>query len=73
VVAGVVNVGNDAVVSANSLLVRDAPARGVMIGVPARLVSRQGSFTQITYRTMESDDERKLALADLETDSKPAP
>jgi serine O-acetyltransferase len=73
VVAGGVTVGNDAVVSANSLLVRDAPARGVMIGVPARLVSRQGSFTQITYRTMESDDERKLALADLETDSKPAP
>ena len=42
-----------------------------MIGVPARLVSRQGSFTQITYRNMESDDERKLALADLEAGPEP--
>ena len=72
VVAGGVEIGNDAVVGANSLLVRDVPARGVMVGVPARLVSRQGSFTQIEYRDMESDDERKLALADLDTDPEPA-
>jgi serine O-acetyltransferase len=63
VIAGGVTVADDAVVAANSLLVRDVPPRGVMIGVPARLVSRQGSFTQITYRDMDSDDERKIAMA----------
>lgn len=66
VIAGEVTVGNDASVGANSLLVRDAPPRGVMLGVPARMVSRQGSFTQIRYRDMDTDDERIAALADLE-------
>jgi serine O-acetyltransferase len=63
VIAGGVTVGDDAAVGANSLVVRDVPARSVMLGVPARLVSRQGSFTQVTYREMDNDDERKLALA----------
>lgn len=67
VIAGDATVGNDATVGANSLLVRDVPPRGVMIGVPARLVSRQGSFTLITYRDMDNDDERNAALTDLET------
>jgi serine O-acetyltransferase len=73
VVAGGATIADDAVVGANSLLVRDVPPRGVMIGVPARLVSTRGSFTQITYRDMESDDERKLALAELEAGHEPAP
>ena len=71
VVAGGVDGGNDAVVGAHSQRVRAGPARAGLIGVPARLVSRQGSFTQIEYRDMESDDERKLALADLDTDPEP--
>jgi serine O-acetyltransferase len=63
VIAGNVTVGDDAVVGANSLLVRDVPARGVVIGVPARLVSRKGSFAQVMYRAMDHDDERKAAMA----------
>jgi serine O-acetyltransferase len=62
VIAGGVIVDNDAVVGANSLLVRDVPPRGVMIGVPARLISSDGSFTQIRYRDMYNDDEREVAL-----------
>lgn len=62
VIAGSVTIDDDAVVGANSLLVRDVPARGVMIGVPARLVSRKGSFTQITYRNMREDIARKAAM-----------
>ena len=66
VIAGELTVGDDAVVAANSLLVRDVPPRGVVLGVPARLVSRRGSFAQILYRGMEKDDKRKLALAEQE-------
>jgi serine O-acetyltransferase len=64
VIAGGVTVGDDASVGANSLLARDVPPRGVVVGVPARLVSRQGSFIQIIYRRMQSDDERKAALSE---------
>lgn len=63
VIAGRVTVADDASVGANSLLVRDVPERGVVLGVPARLVSRRGSFEQVIYRRMDADDERKAALA----------
>jgi serine O-acetyltransferase len=66
VIAGELTVGDDAVVGANSLLVRDVPPLGVVLGVPARLVSRRGSFAQILYRGMDNDDKRKLALAERE-------
>jgi serine O-acetyltransferase len=63
VIAGGVTVGDDASVGANSLVVRDVPPRSVVLGVPARLVSKHGSFTQVTYREMDNDRERILALA----------
>lgn len=63
VVAGDVTVGDDAAVGAISLIVRDVPPRGVAVGVPARLVSRRGSFAQVMYRGMETDDDRKASLA----------
>ena len=63
VVAGAITVGDDVAVSANSLVVRDVPPQGVVVGVPARLVSRRGSFAQIMYRGMDNDQERKVALA----------
>jgi serine O-acetyltransferase len=63
VVAGGVTIGDDAVVGANGLVVRDVPPRGVVVGVPARLVSRSGSFAQVLYRGMDTDAERSAALA----------
>jgi serine O-acetyltransferase len=63
VIAGDVTVGDDVAVGANSLVVRDVPPRGVVVGVPARLVSRRGSFAQVMYREMADDDERSVALA----------
>ncbi|MGO8889868.1 MAG: hypothetical protein ACLP8X_15520 [Streptosporangiaceae bacterium] len=73
VVAGDVAIGDDASVGANSLVVRDVPPRGVVLGVPARLVSRRGSFTQVRYREMDNDDERKASLAaDSEAGALPA-
>jgi serine O-acetyltransferase len=70
VIAGDVTVGDDAAVSAISLVVRDVPPRGVVVGVPARLVSRLGSFAQVIYRGMDTDDARRAALA---ADSEPGP
>jgi serine O-acetyltransferase len=71
VIAGGATLGDDVAVGANSLLTRDVPPRGVVLGVPARLISRQGSFAQIVYRDMDSDDERKASLAQLEAGSDP--
>jgi serine O-acetyltransferase len=70
VIAGGIRVGHDASISANSLLVRDVPSRAVMVGVPARLVSRKGSFAQIAYRGMNDDPERLAARGgdDVSTD-----
>ncbi|WP_187366498.1 serine O-acetyltransferase [Trebonia kvetii] len=65
VIAGPVSVGNDASVSANTLVIRDVQPRGVAMGVPAQIVSVKGSFRQVRYRGMEDDAERTAAI--LET------
>ena len=62
VVAGPINVGSDAAVGANSVVLRDVPPRGVVLGVPSRVVSHRGSFAQVYYRGMEDDPERRAAL-----------
>lgn len=72
VVAGGIRIGSDAALSANSLVVRDAPPRAVMVGVPARMVSQAGSFTQIAYRGMDGDPERQAARAAHAADDGPA-
>lgn len=62
VIAGPIRVGSDASVGANSVLLRDVPPRGVVLGVPARVLSYKGSFSQIYYGGMADDPERRLAL-----------
>lgn len=42
-ITGEVTIGDEAVVAANSLVVADVPPAGVVVGVPARLVSTGGS------------------------------
>jgi serine O-acetyltransferase len=58
-----VTVGDDAAVSANSLVVRDVPPAGVVMGVPARVVSRRGGSHPGNVRQMVDDDERNSASA----------
>jgi serine acetyltransferase len=66
VIAGGVTVGDNAAVSANSLVVRDVPPGGVMLGVPARLVSRRGGSGPDDVRENPQGDERNAASADAE-------
>jgi len=63
VIVGDVTLGDDAAVSANSLVVRDVPPGGVVMGVPARLVSRRGGSRPGDVREMVDDDERNGASA----------
>lgn len=69
VIAGPIQVGSDASIGANSVILRDVPPRGVVLGVPARLLSRKGSFTQIYYRGMADDPDRILALEEPATET----
>jgi len=62
VIVGKVRLGDDASVSANSLVARDVTAGGVAIGVPARVVSRMGSFRQVRYYGMDADPDRLAAI-----------
>jgi serine O-acetyltransferase len=43
VVVGSITVGNDAVIGGNSLVNRDVPSHTTVIGVPAKVVSQNGS------------------------------
>jgi serine O-acetyltransferase len=63
VIVGDVTVGDDAFVSANSLVVRDVPPGGVVLGVPARLVSRRSGPSPGDAREMVEDGERNAASA----------
>jgi serine O-acetyltransferase len=63
VIVGDVTVGDDAAVSANSLVVRDVPPGGVVMGVPARLVSRRSGSRPGDVRGMVDGDERNSASA----------
>lgn len=42
-IVGAVRVGDNAAIGANSVVTRDVPDHGVVAGVPAQLISRQGS------------------------------
>ncbi len=43
VIAGKISIGDDAVIAANSLVMGNVAAKAVMMGVPARMVGREGS------------------------------
>jgi serine O-acetyltransferase len=64
IIAGPVTLGHDCVVAGNSLVTRDVPPFGIVMGVPATVVSHKGSFNQVTYRGMTADPSRSAALAE---------
>lgn len=62
VIVGRVTVGDDAVVCAGSVVVRPVPARAVVMGNPARVVSYEGSFEYVFYDGMDVDPARRASL-----------
>ena len=63
-VIGPITVGNDALIGLGAVVTKPVPARGVVAGNPAVLLSRAGSFELIQYAGMENDLERMAALAE---------
>jgi serine O-acetyltransferase len=64
-IVGKVTVGDDAYVFPGSVVTRPVPPRAVVMGYPARIVSRDGSFESIVYDGMDSDPARRASLEDL--------
>lgn len=62
-IVGPIHVGEDAIVGVGAVVIRPVPARGVVAGNPARLLSRDGSFDLITYPGMDQDPDRLASLA----------
>jgi serine O-acetyltransferase len=62
VVVGKITVGEDAMICAGAVVTRPVPARAVVMGNPAKVVSYEGSFDHVVYDGMEDDPERRASL-----------
>lgn len=62
VIVGRITIGDDAVICAGSVVSRPVPARAVVMGNPARVVSYDGSFDYVYYDGMDVDPARRASL-----------
>lgn len=62
VIVGRISIGDDVVVCAGSVVNRSVPARAVVMGNPARVVSYDGSFDYVLYDGMDVDPGRRASL-----------
>jgi len=62
-VLGPIDIGDDVLIGANAVVTRSVPARAVVTGSPARVISMKGSFDLISYDWREHDAERAASLA----------
>ena len=70
-IIGPITIGSDALVAVGAIVTQSVPARGVVAGNPARLLSSRGSFDLIEYPGMECDPYRLAALAKRDHDAAP--
>jgi serine O-acetyltransferase len=61
VIVGRIQVGEDAMVCAGSVVTRDVAPRAVVVGNPARVVSFEGSFDHVVYDGVERDADRQMS------------
>jgi serine acetyltransferase len=62
-IVGPITVGDDAVIGIGAVVVKSVPARAVVAGNPARVLSTGGSFELIRYPGMDRDPARLASLA----------
>jgi serine O-acetyltransferase len=62
VIIGNLTIGDDAMICAGSVVTRSVPARGVVMGNPAKVISLDGSFDYVSYDGMADDPERRASL-----------
>jgi serine O-acetyltransferase len=60
---GAITIGDDVTIGANAVVNRDVEDRCVMGGVPARLISKRGSFDLVYYEGMDGDPARSASLS----------
>lgn len=63
ILIGGISVGDDAVICAGAVVTRSVPPRAVVMGNPARVISYEGSFQDVSYDRMEEDPSRREAMA----------
>jgi serine O-acetyltransferase len=66
VIVGRTTIGDDAMIGAGSVVTRPVPARAVVIGNPARVISYDGSFDYVLYNGMDADPARCASLDKLQ-------
>lgn len=69
IIIGDVHVGDDALIGPGAVVVRSVPARAVVVGNPARIISYKGSFDLIRYPGMENDPARRASLEARDRDA----
>jgi serine O-acetyltransferase len=62
VLVGRITIGDDAVICAGAVVNKSVPARAVVMGNPARVVSYDGSFDYVFYDGMDVDPARRASL-----------
>lgn len=66
-IIGLLKIGDDVSIGANAVVTKDLEDRAVAVGIPAKIVSHNGSFDFIVYDTMDSDPDRARSLQALRT------
>lgn len=61
VIVGKVQIGEDAMICAGSVVTRDVAPRAVVVGNPARVVSFEGSFDHVVYDGIALDADRQAS------------
>ncbi len=60
---GKIEVGEDAAIGAGAVVTKSVPARAVVVGNPARVISHEGSFEFVRFDGMETDPARLASYA----------
>lgn len=61
-ILGLIEIGDDVAVGANAVVTKSLPDRAVAVGIPASIISYEGSFEFVSYMDMENDAPRQESL-----------